>query len=92
MFKQYNWQDFYRDINEAIPDNMPEPRGNTMLAHCFVNASHGSDHVTRCSQTGILIFCNKAPIIWFSKRQNTVETSTFGNEFQTMKNAVKQVG
>jgi hypothetical protein len=35
MFKQYDWQDFYRDVNEAIPGNMPAPRGNTMSTHCF---------------------------------------------------------
>jgi hypothetical protein len=91
MFRRYDWQDFYRDVNEAIPDNMPEPRGNTMATHCFVDASHGSDRVTRRSQTGVLLFCNKAPIIWFSKRQNTVETSAFGSEFQAMKNAVELV-
>jgi hypothetical protein len=28
-----------------------------------------------------LIFINRAPIIWYSKRQNTVEMSTFGSEF-----------
>lgn len=91
MFKVYDWQDFYRDVHEAIPDNMPKPRGNPMSTHCFVDASHGSDLRTRQSQTGILIFCNRAPIIWFSKRQNTVETSTFGSEFQAMKNAVELV-
>ena len=91
MFKRYDWQDFYRDVNEAILDKMPEPRGNVMTTHCFVDASHGSDSVSRRSQTGILLFCNKAPIIWFSKRQNTVETSTFGSEFQAMKNTVELV-
>ena len=45
--------------------------------------------MTRRSQSGILIFCNCAPIIWYSKRQNTVETSTFGSEFQAIKNAVE---
>jgi hypothetical protein len=35
-----------------------------------------------------LLFCNKAPVIWHSKRQNTVEASTFESEFQAMKNAV----
>ena len=91
MFKRYDWQDFYRDVNEAIPDKMPEPRGNAMTMHCFVDASHVSDRVSRRSQTGILLFCNKAPIIWLSKRQNTVETSRFGSEFQAMKNAVELV-
>ena len=43
------------------------------------------------SQTGILIFLNWAPIIWYSKRQNTVETSTFGSKFITMKTAVEQI-
>jgi hypothetical protein len=62
-----------------------------MSTHCFVDASHGSDLMTRRSQTGILIFCNKAPIIWHSKRQNTVESSTFGSEFQAMKNAIELI-
>ena len=89
MFKQYDWFDFYRDSKEAIPGDMPRPRGNPMSTHCFVDASHGSDRTTRRSQTGILIFCNKASIIWPSRRQNTVEASTFGSEFQAMKNAVE---
>ena len=38
------------------------------------------------SQTGILLFLvNRAPIVWFSKQQNTVETSTFGSEFVAMR-------
>jgi hypothetical protein len=44
-----------------------------------------SDHfwhrLTRQSHTGVLIFVNTAPILWHSKRQNTVESSTFGSEF-----------
>jgi len=45
----------------------------------------------RRSQTGILLFCNRAPVIWHSKKQNTVETSTFGSEFNAMKNAVELI-
>ena len=82
MFKRYDWFDFYRDTKESIPGDMPRPRGNPMSTHCFVDASHGSDRTTRRSQTGILIFCNKAPIVWFSRRQNTVETSTSGASFK----------
>ena len=50
-----------------------------------------SNTVTRRSQTGILIFLNKAPIVWYSKRQNTVETSTFGSEFIAMRTAVEHI-
>ena len=40
---------------------------------------------------GILIFINKAPIIWCSKRTNTVEVSTFGSEIVAMRNAVESI-
>ena len=62
-----------------------------MSTHCFVDANHAGNKVTRRSQTGILIFCCMAPIMWHSKRQNTVETSTFGSEFTALKNAVELV-
>jgi hypothetical protein len=90
-FQQGDWTEFYRDAKEAIPENMPKPRGNCMSTHCFVDANHAGDTETRRSQTGILLFCNTAPIIWFSKRQNSVEASTFGSEFTAMKNAVEMI-
>jgi hypothetical protein len=58
---------------------------------CFVDADHAGCRVTRHSHTGILIFVNRAPILWYSKRQNTVETSTFGSEFIAAKTAVEMV-
>ena len=74
-----------------IPPNMPKPHGISVSTHFFVDANHVGNKVTCRSQTGILIFFNKAPIIAFSKRQNTVETSTFGSEFTALKNAFKLV-
>ena len=59
-----------------------------MSMHCFVDANHAGDTETRQSQTGILLFFNSVPIIWFIKRQNSVESSTFGSEFDVMKNSV----
>ena len=70
---------------------MPEPRGKTVTTHYFDDANHAIDKVTRRSQTGILIFINQAPIMWHSKQQNSVETSTFGSEFTALKNAVELV-
>ena len=90
-FQECDWEDFYRDAKEEIPSDAPEPRGNHVEVHCFLDASHASDKSNRRSQTGILIFINKAPIIFFSKRQNSVETSTFGSEFTATKQAVELV-
>ena len=56
-----------------------------------MDAGHAGNVVDRKSQTGILIFVNRAPIIWHSKKQNTVETSTFGSELVSMKNAIELI-
>ena len=40
---------------------------------------------------GILIFVNRAPVMWYSKRQNTIETSTFGSELIAMETAIEQI-
>ena len=90
-FQSYDWYDFYRDAKEAFPGDMPPPRGESVLMHCFIDSDHAGNTVTRRSQTGLLLFVNRAPIVWYSKCQNTVETSTFGSEFIAMKRAVEQI-
>ena len=88
-FQSFDWEDFYRDAKEPIPGDMPPPRGNYMSTHVFVDADLAGNKITRRSQTGILIFCNRAPVIWYSKGQNRVEASTFGSEFMALKNAIE---
>ena len=69
----------------ALPPNMPEAGGKDVIMTCFVDAGHAHNQKDRRSRTGILIFVNKAPIHWYSKRENTVETITFGAEFCAIK-------
>ena len=78
-------------MEETIPVDMPKTHVNLMSTHCFVDSNHGKKKETRRYQNGVLLFCCMAPIIMFSKRQNTVETSTFGSELTTLKNAVELV-
>jgi hypothetical protein len=80
-FHQADWTDFYVGAKENILSNAPEPRGKPIMMSCFVDADHAGNLVTRRSHMGIIIFCNRAPILWFSKRQNTVKSSTIGLEF-----------
>ena len=49
------------------------------------NANHAGNVVTHQSHSGIIIFVQNAPIIWFSERQNTVEAATFGSEFVALR-------
>ena len=47
--------------------------------------------VTRRSVTGILLCVNKTPVKWYRKRQNTVETSTYGSELVAARIAVEMI-
>jgi hypothetical protein len=55
----------------------------------FVDYDHAGEQFTRPSRTGFVIYLNMAPIVWFSKRQPTVESSVFGAEFVAMKNGIE---
>ena len=88
-FENEAWKDFYEAVGEALPSDMPSPRGASVKMLCFVDASHASNRVTMRSHTGILIKLNGAPISWYSKRQNTVESSTFGSEFIALRIAAE---
>ena len=59
-----------------------------MTLTCYVDADHARDPVTRRSVTGILLLLNNTPVAWMSKRQRTVETSTYGSELVAARIAV----
>ena len=84
-------KEIYREAKEEIPENMPEPRGESVQINLYVDADHAGNKITRRSHTGILIFLNMAPISFYSKKQNTVESSTFGSEFIAMKIAMEKL-
>ena len=74
-----DWTDFYGEVVEDLLPGMPEPLGKSVHTTCFVDADHAGNVVTFRSHTGVLIYVMNAPIICFSKKQNTVESSTFGS-------------
>ena len=80
-----DWAQFYPGAKEEIPLDAPEALGKPLQQTMFVDASHAANVVTRQSRTGVLIFLNRAPILWYSKKQHSIETSTFGSEFQALK-------
>jgi hypothetical protein len=85
-----DWAAFYPDVRgELIPSDMPEPRGKSVQINMFCDAAHATDLITRRSTTGIIFFVNSTPIHWYSKRQNTIESSTFGSEFVALKIAAE---
>lgn len=86
-----DWSDFYRDAKEIIPPDCPKPLGKPVQITCFVDADLAGDHVTRRSRTGVLIYLNRSLTVWYSKKQTSIETSTFGAEFSAMKTAIELI-
>ena len=70
---------------EEMPPKQPEPRGIGFTIVAKVDADHASDSVSRRSRSGFFVWLNSALVHWHSKKQTSVETSSFGSEFVAMK-------
>ena len=89
--EENRWSEMYPDAEIENPKDMPEPRGKKARIMAYVDADHAHDLVTRRSVTGILLYVNNTPLKWTSKRQNTIETSTYGSELVAARLAVEQI-
>jgi hypothetical protein len=82
--------DDYPDAREDVDDGLPEPFGAELATAVFFDADHAHDHVTRRSISGIIVFVGSTPVIWQSKRQGCIATSTYCAEFIAMRMAVEE--
>ncbi|GKZ00699.1 hypothetical protein MPSEU_001021900 [Mayamaea pseudoterrestris] len=89
---KYDWlQSVYGNSSEELPWNMPIPKGKPVQLTTFMDANLYHDYTTGRSAMGVLHFLNQTPVEWFCKRQNTVETATYGSEFVVAKTATEQI-
>ena len=79
----------YHYFKKEIDPRFPEPKVDELKISIFCDANHGHDKVTGRSITGIIAFVGSTPILWESKRQNSVQISTYGAEFTALKRAVE---
>ena len=89
QIEKRDWSEFYPFARKCNPPDMPEALGLGVELTMFVDASHATNLVTRQSRTGVSIYVNKAPIIWSSKKQNSIETSSFGSEVMALNTGVE---
>lgn len=85
------WTEMYPGAEEELPSNMPKPKMKPLHITTFFDASLGCDMLTGKSMTGILLFLNNTVMRWYCKRQNTVETSTYGSELVAGRIAVELI-
>ena len=90
-FPDYDWSDHYDVKKDEAPANAPPPLGKEFVIRAYVDADHAGDIVSRRSRTGFIVIVNSAPIYWLSKKQNLVETSSFGSELLAMKHCCEYV-
>jgi hypothetical protein len=90
-FVKCDWSEFYPDVAEAIPENVLKPQAKEVVMSCFVDADQAWCRETRRSHLGIMMFVNRAPNLWFSKRQNTVEASTYGSELLAKRLSIERI-
>ena len=87
-----DWGDEYAGANpEELDPAHPPPKGGELPMTYFVDADHAHDHQTRRSITGLICLIGCTPVHWISKRQGTVETSTYGAEFNAMRTATEEI-
>jgi hypothetical protein len=89
---KYNW-DFsaYGSPKENIPLDAPPPLGKQIVLTHYFDANLMHDVLSGKAVTGILHFYNKTPIDWYSKKQSTTETATYGSEFVSCRTCFEQI-
>ena len=85
------WGELYPGSCEETPLDMPIPKMKPVNITAIFDASHAPCLVTHHSVTGIALLLNNTVLRCTSKRQNTVETSTYGAEIVAGRLAVEQV-
>jgi hypothetical protein len=90
--REFDWsRTTYGAIEEILPKDAPKPLGKWVTLTHYIDANLMHDMITGRSMTGILHFMNKTPIDWYSKKQGTVETATYGSEMVAFRTGVEQI-
>ena len=93
VFLRYldEWKDFCADSQEMIPRHMLEVHGKYVVIKAYLDSNHAGNMENRRLHYGIIIHVNNSPMIWHIKHQNTVEASSFGSEFDSLRISIEMV-
>ena len=80
----------YGNPTEDLPLDAPPPLGKEVLLSHYYDANLMHDVLSGKSVTGVIHFFNKTPMQWFSKKQATSETATYGSEFLSCRTCFEQ--
>ena len=80
----------YPDASEEMDPSFPEIFGPILQTTILVDSDHAHDLKTRRSLTGLLAFVGSTPVMWLSKRQGSIASSTYAAEFSALRTATEE--
>ena len=80
----------YPDAKEELDPGFPKSFGPILETTILVDSDHAHDQKTRRSLTGLIAFVGSTPVIWMSKRQGSVASSTYAAEFSALRTATEE--
>jgi len=88
----YSWErTAYVGATELIPEDIPKPLGRPVRMVSYVDSDLYHNMLNGKAVTAILHFLNQTPFDWYSKKQATVETATYGAEYSAARTCVEQI-
>ena len=84
-------QSVYGEHAEDVPSDMPPPLGKKVTLIHWFDANLMHDVLSGKAVTGCIHFANKTPMMWYSKKQSTTETATYGAEFCAGRTCIEQL-
>ena len=89
--RKYDWsKSVYAGAKEETPNNLPKPRGKPVKLTTYTDSNLCHNILDGKAVSGALHFVNQTPFDWYSKKQATVETATFGAEELAARTAIEQ--
>ena len=80
----------YPDAQEELSPTMLEAFGSELETSIFFDADHAHNQKTHRSISGIIQFVGCTPVLWSSRHQGCIATSTYCAEFVAMCQAVEE--
>ena len=88
----YDWAyTTYGNVIEILPEDLPEALGLAVTLTSYVDANLYHDLLTGRSVTGTIHLLNQTPFEYYTKKQGTVATATYGAEFMAARIACDQI-
>ena len=87
---QRDFLDDYPNVHEELEPTMPIAFGSELETSIFFDVDHAHDQKIHRSISGIVQFVGCTPVLWSSRRQGCIATSTYCAKFVAMRQVVEE--